>query len=196
MDFAPVPRNAVGTSPYGPDDEIGRLNLITPDLRQRILSRVDPTRIYDLSVEYFMGMPTWVAAGDPSYQIWMSHTPPGTVIDNLPGQTREINEQIGYSGDVFAMYTHCGTHIDTLNHWGYHGEIWNHFTASRASRQPALDQVRRRQVAPDHRPRGDARRGGDQGRGHAARQLSDHARGPARRPSTGSASASRRGTWC
>ena len=130
MDFAPVPRNAVGTSPYGPDDEIGRLNLITPDSRQRVLSRVDPTRIYDLSVEYFMGMPTWVAAGDPSYQIWMSHTPPGTVIDNLPGQTREINERIGYSGDVFAMYTHCGTHIDTLNHWGYHGEIWNHFTAA------------------------------------------------------------------
>jgi hypothetical protein len=23
MDFAPVPRNAVGTSPYGPEDEIG-----------------------------------------------------------------------------------------------------------------------------------------------------------------------------
>jgi hypothetical protein len=50
MDFAPAPRNAVGTSPYGPDDEIGRLNLITPDSRQRVLSRIDPTRIYDLSV--------------------------------------------------------------------------------------------------------------------------------------------------
>lgn len=59
----------------------------------------------------------------------MSHTPSGTVIDNLTGQTREINQHIGYSGDVFAMYTHCGTHIDTLNHWGYAGEIWNHFTA-------------------------------------------------------------------
>jgi kynurenine formamidase len=130
MDFAPVPRNIVGTSPYGPDDEIGRLNLITPDSRQRILSRVDPAQIYDLSVDYFMGMPTWVAAGDPTYQIWMSHTPPGTVIDNLTGQTREINQHIGYSGDVFSMYTHCGTHIDTLNHWGYAGEIWNHFTAT------------------------------------------------------------------
>jgi kynurenine formamidase len=71
-----------------------------------------------------------VAADDPTYQIWMSHTPPGTVIDNLTGQTREINQHIGYSGDVFSMYSHCGTHIDTLNHWGYAGEIWNHFTAS------------------------------------------------------------------
>jgi kynurenine formamidase len=60
----------------------------------------------------------------------MSHTPPGTVIDNLTAQTREVNQHIGYSGDVFSMYTHCGTHIDTLNHWGYAGEIWNHFRAS------------------------------------------------------------------
>ena len=129
MSFDFVPRNMVGTSPYGPADEIGRLNTDYGESRSRILSRVDGSRYYDLSVEYFMGMPTWVAAGDPHYQIWMSHTPSGTIIDNLPGQTREINEQIGYSGDVFAMYSHCGTHIDTLNHWGYRGEIWNHFTA-------------------------------------------------------------------
>lgn len=129
MSFDPVPRNIVGTSPYGPGDEIGRLNLITAESRSRILSRVDGSRYYDLSVEYFMGMPTWVAAGDPHYQVWMSHTPSGTIIDNLPGQTREINEQISYSGEVFEMYSHCGTHIDTLNHWGYRGEIWNHFNA-------------------------------------------------------------------
>jgi kynurenine formamidase len=129
MKFDAVPRNVVGTSPYGPEDEIGRLNLITSESRTRILGRVDGSQYYDLSVEYFMGMPTWVAAGDPHYQIWMSHTPSGTIIDNLPGQTREINEQISYSGDVFEMYSHCGTHIDTLNHWGYRGEIWNHFNA-------------------------------------------------------------------
>ena len=173
------PATAVGTSPYGPDDEIGRLNMITPESRSRLLARVDPARYYDLSVDYFMGMPTWAAAGDPTYQIWMSHTPPGTVIDNLTGQTREINQHIGYSGDVFSMYTHCGTHIDTLNHWGYDGEIWNHFTAQRTSRQPALDEMRRRQMAADHRPRGDAGCRGDQRRGDAARQLPDYARGSA-----------------
>jgi kynurenine formamidase len=77
-----------------------------------------------------MGMPTWVAAGDPSYQIWMSHMSPGTVIDNLTGQTPEINEQIGYSGDAFSTYSHCGTHIDNLNNLESGGQIWNHFTAS------------------------------------------------------------------
>jgi hypothetical protein len=39
------------------------------------------------------------------------------VIDNLTGQTREINQHIGYSGDVFSMYTHCGTHIRYILKW-------------------------------------------------------------------------------
>jgi len=124
-----VPRNAVGKSPYGESDEIGRLNMMSSDSRSRILARADASRFYDLSVEYFMGMPTWVAAGDPPYQIWMSHTPLGTPIDNLTNQPREVNERIGYSGDVIMMYTHCGTHIDTLNHWGYGDEIWNGYHA-------------------------------------------------------------------
>src|SRR5207245_1733905 len=84
------------------------LNMMSSDSRSRILARADASRFYDLSVEYFMGMPTWVAAGDPPYQIWMSHTPLGTPIDNLTNQPREVNERIGYSGDVIMMYTHCG----------------------------------------------------------------------------------------
>ena len=27
------------------------------------------------------------------------------------------------------MYTHCGTHIDTFNHFGYNGKIFNGFSA-------------------------------------------------------------------
>ena len=68
MDFAPVPRNAVGTSPYGPEDEIGRLNLITAGLAPAHTLPRRAGQIYDLSVDYFMGMPTWVAAGDPTYR--------------------------------------------------------------------------------------------------------------------------------
>ena len=55
----------VGVSPWGPADEIGRLNLITPKSRANILSRIDGRTAYDLSVEYFIGMPSWQAAGDP-----------------------------------------------------------------------------------------------------------------------------------
>ena len=94
-------------------------------------------------------MPSWIAAGDPPFQIWMTHTPTGTIRDDPMGVGGEQNELVGYSGDVILMYTHCGTHIDALNHFGYRGEIWNGFNerehlsarrwrAAGADRQPPV----------------------------------------------------------
>jgi kynurenine formamidase len=126
-----------GRSPYGPEDQKGALNRMTAASRQAIMSRVDAGRVYDLSVEYFLGMPSFQAAGDPPYQIWMSHTPRGTAVDDLNGVGKRGNDCVAYSGDVILMYTHTGTHIDSLNHFGYYGEIYNGFTAdeSLGSRQ-------------------------------------------------------------
>ena len=119
-------RHKVTRSPFGPEDEIGMLNLITPASRARIMAEADYETMFDLSVDFFPGMPSWTATGDPSYQIWMSHTPRGQAIDDdLAGRPR--SEFLDYSGDCVTMYTHCGTHIDTLNHYGYCGEIWNGF---------------------------------------------------------------------
>jgi kynurenine formamidase len=84
--------------------------------------------VYDLSIDYFVGMPSFQAAGDPAYQIFMSHTPGGTVVDNLNGAGRGGNQRVCYSGDVIFMYTHTGTHIDSLNHFGVDGKIYNGFT--------------------------------------------------------------------
>ncbi len=118
-----------GVSPWGPTDEIGRLNLITPESRANILSRVDGSAAYDLSVEYFVGMPSFQALGDPRYQFWMTHTPNGTVVDDPQEVGREMNELVSYSGSAVSMYTHMGTHIDTLNHFGLNGKIWNGYEA-------------------------------------------------------------------
>ncbi len=120
----------VGTSPWGPGDEIGRLNLITPKSRANILSRIDGSATYDLSVEYFIGMPSWQAAGDPHYRMWMTHTPHGTVIDDPLNLGNAMNEHVSYTGAAISMYTHMGTHIDALNHFGLDGKIWNGFTAA------------------------------------------------------------------
>ena len=119
----------VGISPWGPTDEIGRLNLITPESRAKILSRLDGSAVYDLSVEYFIGMPSWQAAGDPRYQIWMTHTPQGTVIDDPMHVGEKMNNHVSYSGSAISMYSHTGTHIDALNHFGLNGKIWNGFSA-------------------------------------------------------------------
>ena len=122
-------RPQVGRSPWGPDDEIGRLNLMTPQSRADVLGRLDGRRVYDLSVEYFIGMPGWHAAGDPRYQFWMTHTPNGTLVDDPIGVGSAQNEHVSYTGAAISMYTHTGTHIDALNHFGLDGRIWNGFEA-------------------------------------------------------------------
>jgi kynurenine formamidase len=119
----------VGTSPYGPDDERGALNKMTPVSMATIMARADASVVYDLSIDYFVGMPSFQAAGDPSYQIFMSHTPMGTAVDNLNGVGAAGNRHVCYSGDVIFMYTHTGTHIDSLNHFGVDGHIYNNFSA-------------------------------------------------------------------
>ena len=118
----------VSKSPWGEDDEIGRLNLINKDSMKAVLEHLDGSHVFDLNVEYFIGMPSWVAAGDPKYEIWMTHTPQGSINDDLSGMPAEVHEKYSYCGDSIHMYTHCGTHIDTLNHLGHHGTFWNGWT--------------------------------------------------------------------
>ena len=115
----------VSKSPWGPKDEIGRLNWLTDDSVKAILGRLDGRKVFDLNVDYFMGMPSWTAAGDPPFEIWMTHTPQGSVLDNLSGVGSDVHKKYSYCGDAMSLYTHCGTHIDTLNHLGHWGCFWN-----------------------------------------------------------------------
>ena len=115
---APAALPEVGVSPWGPKDEIGRLNLITEASRAAILSRVSGGKAYDLATEYYVGMPSWQDAGDPHYQFWMTHTPRGTVMDDPMGVGETMNLTRSYTGTAFSMYSHTGTHIDALNHFG------------------------------------------------------------------------------
>jgi kynurenine formamidase len=120
-------KHQVSQSPFGEDDQIGMLNLITPELSASMLAQADAHRVFDLSVDLFAGMPTWTQGGEPPYQIWMNHTPQGSVVDDPIGIGPEQNELVAWSADSISMFTHCGTHVDTLNHFGYHDRIWNGF---------------------------------------------------------------------
>ncbi|MFC6356595.1 cyclase family protein [Luethyella okanaganae] len=117
----------VTESPFGPDDEIGMLNLLDDVASDELLRRVVGVP-YDLSVDYFIGMPSWQAFGDPAFQIWMTHTPKGNVVDDVIGVGEAQNSLVGYSSDSISMYTHTGTHVDALNHFGYNHRIWNNFS--------------------------------------------------------------------
>ncbi len=118
----------VGISPWGPDDEIGTLNMMTQSSRLAVLSKIASGKVYDLSTEYFVGMPSFHSLGDPPYQYWLTHTPHGTVVDNPNRLGDEMNRKVSYTGDAISLYTHMGTHIDALNHFGLNGKIWNGFT--------------------------------------------------------------------
>lgn len=120
-----------GISPWGVEDEIGTLNMMTDDSRLRVLSQITNGKPYDLSVEYFVGMPSFHSLGDPGYQYWLTHTPHGTIIDNPNGLGDEMNKKVSYTGDAISMYTHMGTHIDALNHFGLNGKIWNGYTSEK-----------------------------------------------------------------
>ena len=115
----------VSRSPWGEDDEIGRLNWITPETSLALLSQIGGSRIYDLSVDYFMNMPSVHQFGDPPYQISMTHTPHGTLSDHASGMSSDVHKKYSWCGDAISMYTHLGTHIDTLIHLGYYDTMWN-----------------------------------------------------------------------
>jgi kynurenine formamidase len=126
---AQVAKNMAAQSPWGPADEIGALNMMTDASRLAILKQIVSGKIYDLSVTLFSGMPSCCTGlGDPPYHLWMTHTPRGTIAANPFKVSRQVNERVSYSGDAVSMYTHTGTHIDTLNHFGLYGKIWNQFS--------------------------------------------------------------------
>jgi hypothetical protein len=125
-----VAKDMAAKSPWGPDDEIGTLNMMTEASRFDILKQIAAGKVYDLSADLYVGMPGCCASfGDPTYQIWMTHTPKRTTAKTSP---QESGELASYSGDAVSMYTHTGTHIDTLNHFGLHGKIWNQVSADEA----------------------------------------------------------------
>lgn len=117
----------VGMSPYGPTDEIGMLNKVTPDSVFKVLRRISSGKTYDLSVDFYVGMPSYYFLGQPRFQIWNVHTPQGTIVDDPNGLGKEKNSHVTYSGSAFSMYAHTGTHIDALSHFGLQGQIYNGF---------------------------------------------------------------------
>lgn len=120
---AQITKNEAQKSPWGPTDEIGTLNMMTEASKLDVLKQVVSGKVYDLGVDLFVGMPNCCGSfGDPPFQIWMTHTPARDTAKEL----------LSYSGDAVSMYTHSGTHLDTLNHFGLHGKIWNQVSAKDA----------------------------------------------------------------
>src|SRR5438046_9278606 len=59
----------------------------------------------------------------------MSHAPHGSIADVTAGNVVEVHRKYSWCGDAVSMYTHLGTHIDTLVHLGYYDHFWNGMSA-------------------------------------------------------------------
>jgi kynurenine formamidase len=53
------------------------------------------------------------------------------VVDNPNGQGEVMNKKVSYTSDAISMFTHTGTHIDALSHFGLNGKIYNGFSAEK-----------------------------------------------------------------
>ena len=131
MVSTPVLAAEVAKSPHGPNDEMGVLNTLTAAQSLTVLQRVSGGKVYDLSVDYFVGMPGLadLGMGDPPYHIWMTHTPSGIKVEKLSPAGGPPD--LALYDDAVTISTHSGTHFDSLNHIGYGDKIFNGFEATR-----------------------------------------------------------------
>jgi kynurenine formamidase len=107
--------NAPG--PYGLDDEIGALNLLTPDRILAASRLVRQGRVYDLDAGRFMGMPLW--PGHPPLTVLGYRSPFGVAVSGdmqtyFPESTNAVHQ--GFNSDLIIATAHTGCHIDALAH--------------------------------------------------------------------------------
>jgi kynurenine formamidase len=100
---------------WGEADQVGALNVVTPQSRLEALTSVRTGAVHSLS--YVLGR----------------ETSPSTTSRNPVWHTTTINRKrngIGIADDVLTMHSHTGTHLDALCHyWGDDG-LYNGFEQS------------------------------------------------------------------
>ena len=108
--FSQPAAEVVGKSPWGPHDEIGTLNMMTEASRLAVLSSIGSGQVYDLSMDYFVGMPSFHTLG-PSLSV-LADPYPARYGGRQPKRFREGNEPKGelHGRRHLHVYTHGHTH--------------------------------------------------------------------------------------
>lgn len=119
---------------WGPDDERGTVNLVTPDVVQRAAACVRTGKRFSLAL----------TLSDRGPQVGFI---PGRI--NPVKTMTQINEPLGpdfrASDDLVVMGLQAGTHWDALAHVSYRGTLYNGFPAdtitTRGARHCGIDKV-------------------------------------------------------
>jgi kynurenine formamidase len=96
---------------FGPDDELGMLNLQTPESILAAVRLVKKGLLYNLAVPLEKDGPQYASF----HKTWrVTHF----TKDPTPGA-------FNVADDVVTMEAHSGTHVDALGHFWRDGELWN-----------------------------------------------------------------------
>lgn len=101
---------------WGADDELGTLNLVTPEKRLEAAACVRSGAMISLALELRSDLPQPAGSGRLNPQHVMTET----------GTDAAFRDGAGaYSDDVLAMSIHAATHWDALSHVFHHGRMYN-----------------------------------------------------------------------
>jgi kynurenine formamidase len=107
---------------WGDDDEIGTINLVTPDVRRRAAAAVRSGRAFSLALplDEEQGVQLGFVPGrnNPVHRMTMLNDP-------IPGDDGEART----SDDAVDLSLQAATHWDGLGHVSYGGQIWNGYAA-------------------------------------------------------------------
>ena len=104
---------------WGPDDQRGTLNLITPEVTRRGVSAVQSGEAFSLAIPFDQTGPQWDGSGMPDRVNPKLRT--HTVNVAFTGDTADFTT----TDDSFRMGSQAATHLDALSHVGYEGKLWN-----------------------------------------------------------------------
>lgn len=110
---------------WGPDDQVGSLNYLTPAEVLRGVRSVQSGRIFTLMLE--VGNP----AGEP---LWPGRMPFGQFMSQdkgsyEAGKVQAISGGLEYADDLIFLASHGTTHCDGLGHTWFDGRAWNGYQA-------------------------------------------------------------------
>ncbi len=101
---------------WGPEDERGTANYVSPEVLLRAVGLVRRGRVYPLAIPLKAKAPIWPGR----HQNW--HV---TTFRNLPGPGP------GGAEDILMIHTHGSTHVDALCHFFADGRLYNGFPADK-----------------------------------------------------------------
>jgi hypothetical protein len=110
---------------WGPEDEIGTLNFITPDVIRRAATVVRQGKVISCALNFDMHGPQTGAFGrvNPLHSMVATGTDHVTARQRLAGFDT-VPFGWGFADDQVTMFLQCGTQWDALGHIFHHGKMY------------------------------------------------------------------------